>query len=128
MDLGENFPCLNVEDLDRSIAFYRKLDFEMREDHSDQKWAVLQHNNMVLCLYQGHIEENLINFRGGDIEAIAREATERGLTFTKPAELQPDGSWSAEVRDPDGNSIFFNTFPAEREQYVRSGTLIDYEP
>ena len=125
MDLGEHFPCLNVADLARSIAFYAKLDFAMVADHSPDNWAVMQHNNMVLCLYQGHIERNLINFRGGDIQEIEREVKARGLTFEKPAAQQADGSWSAELRDPDGNPVFFNTFPHERAQYLRDGTLID---
>jgi catechol 2,3-dioxygenase-like lactoylglutathione lyase family enzyme len=126
MDLGEHFPCLNVKDLAASIAFYEKLDFELIGDHRADAWAIMQHNNMVLCLFQGHIDENLINFRGGDIEAISDELEARGIELAMPAELHPDGSWSAEVRDPDGNSIFFNTFPDEREQYERTGRLIDY--
>jgi hypothetical protein len=65
MDLGEYYPCLNVKNLTRSIEFYLKLDFRIIEDHRSENWAVLQHNNMALCLYQGHIDENLINFRGG---------------------------------------------------------------
>jgi hypothetical protein len=95
-------------------------------DTALEYWAVLQHNNMALCLFQGHIDKNLINFRGGDIEAIHKEATSRGLKFSKPAKLHPDGSWSAEVLDPDGNVIFFNTFPDEREKYINTGKLIDY--
>ena len=126
MDLGEHFPCLKVQDLRRSIEFYEKLDFKIVEDHTPENWAVLQHNNMALCLFQGHIDVNLINFRGGDIEAIQQEAASRGLEFSRPAQRHPDGSWSAEIRDPDGNCIFFNTFPDEREQYVRTGRLIDY--
>jgi len=126
MDLGEYYPCLNVKDLTRSIEFYLKLDFRIIEDHRSENWAVLQHNNMALCLYQGHIDENLINFRGGDVEAIHKEATARGLEFIKPARIESDGSWSAEIRDPDGNIIYFNTFSEEREQYVRTGKLIDY--
>ncbi len=126
MDLGEHYPCLNVQDLARSIEFYERLDFTIIDDHRSENWAVLQHNNMALCLFQGHIDENLINFRGGDIETIHKEATARGLEFTKPARLHPDGSWSAEIRDPDGNCIFFNTFPDERDEYIRTGKLIDY--
>jgi predicted lactoylglutathione lyase len=126
MDLGEYYPCLNVRDLAASIEFYQQLDFTMIEDHRHENWAVLQHNNMVLCLFQGHIEQNLINFRGGDVEEIYQEAVRRGLQFTKPAHRESDGSWSAEVRDPDGNCIYFNTFPEERERYLRNGKLIDY--
>ena len=47
MDLGEYYPCLNVQDLQQSIDFYRKLDFKLIEDHRSENWAVLQHNNMV---------------------------------------------------------------------------------
>jgi uncharacterized glyoxalase superfamily protein PhnB len=74
-------------------------------------------------LFEG-IEENLINFRGGDVDAIYREATENGLEFAKPAKEHSDGSWNATVYDPDGNAVFFNTFPREREQYLSAGTLI----
>ena len=126
MDLGENYPCLNVQDLARSIEFYLKLDFAIIDDHRSENWCVVQHNNMALCLFQGHIDENLINFRGGDIAAIYKEATERGLEFEKPALAHPDGSWNATIRDPDGNCIFFNTFPDERDEYVAKGKLIDY--
>ena len=114
-----------MQDLTRSIDFYRKLDFTIIGDDRSENWAVLRNNNMVLCLFRGHIDENLINFRGGDIEVIYTEATARGLEFTKPAHLEADGSWSAEIRDPDGNAVYFNTFPGEREQYVRTGKLID---
>ena len=126
MDLGEFYPCLNVKNLEQSILFYQKLGFRLVTDHRDENWVMIQHNNMALCLFQGHIEQNLISFRGGDIESIFKEATAQGLEFTQPAAKHPDGSWSAEVRDPDGNSVFFNTYPEEREEYVRTGKLIDY--
>ena len=126
MNLGEHFPCLNIKDLAKSIAFYEKLEFKMIEDHRDENWAVMQHNNMVLCLYQEILEKDLINFRGGDVDAIYKEAAARGLEFIKPAQQHDDGSWSAELLDPDGNSIFFNTYPDEREKFVQTGKLIDY--
>lgn len=124
MDLGDYYPCLNVENLDRSLAFYETLGFEVVGDHRAENWAMVQHNNMALCLFQGHIDENLINFRGGDVEAIHKEGVARGLVFDKPPVVESDGSWAAEIRDPDGNSIYFNTFPAERAAYVRDGRLI----
>lgn len=125
MDLGEYHHCLNVEDLSQSIDFYLKLNFRIIGDHREDNWAVLQHNNMVLCLFQGHIDNNLLNFRGGDIESIYREGVDAGLDFTKPAHVEHDGSWSAEIIDPDGNIIYFNTFPDEREKYVKEGSLIE---
>ena len=128
MDLGENFPCLAVEDLAMPLAFYRQLDFTLAEDHRPDNWAVLQHNHRVLCLYQEHIEQNLINFRGGDIPAIAKQLKARGLVFEADAKRHEDGAWSASIPDSDGNCIFFNTFPDERETYEREGSLIDHSP
>jgi hypothetical protein len=49
---------------------------------------------------------------------------EQGIRFTKPAYIEHDGSWSAEAIDPDGNVIYFNTYPDEREKYKKKGTLI----
>ncbi len=127
LDLGEYYPCLDVKDLKKSIDFYTKLGFKITEDHTKDNWAVVRHNNMVLCLFQGHIDNNVINFRGGDIEEIYEKATKRGLEFSKPAQIEHDDSWSAEIIDPDGNIIYFNTFDEEREKYVKTGHLIDPE-
>ena len=126
MDLGEYYPCLNVEDLLVSLEFYEKLGFGIVEDHRQDGWMVLQHNNMALCLFQGHIAQNLINFRGGDIPSIAQEARDRGLKLSKSEAREQDGSWSAEIIDPDGNVIYFNTFPDESKRYRATGRLIDY--
>ena len=124
MDLGEYHPCLNVKDLEASIRFYEKLGFEMIGDHRQEKWAIMRHNNMILNLFQGHIVEDLINFRGGDIQAIAAALEAQGLELSKPAAVESDGSWSAEIRDPDGNVIYFNIFPDERAQYQNTGKLV----
>jgi predicted lactoylglutathione lyase len=105
MDPGEYYLCLNVKKLTQSIDFYLKLGFEIVEDHRAEKWMVLQHNN-------------LLNFRGGDIADIEKKLTSRGLELSKPTEKHSDGSWSAEIRDPDDNVIFFNTYPDERATYL----------
>lgn len=125
MDLGEYHHCLNVEDLEASLDFYQKLGFQLLGDYREDKWAVLKHNNMVLALFQGHIIQNLINFRGGDIETIVKEGKAAGLEFSSPAAKEEDGSWGAEIKDPDGNVIYFNTYPDEREMYLKTGKLID---
>ena len=77
MDLGEFTLCLNVSDLAASIIFYQKLGFEIITDEQRDNWAVLRHNNLVLSLYQGHIERNLLNFRGGDIGQIEEKTIKK---------------------------------------------------
>jgi predicted lactoylglutathione lyase len=123
MELGDFYPYLDVKNLERSIEFYARLDFRMVEDHRAERWAVMRHGNMVLCLFEGHIERNLMNFRGGDVEAIVREGRARGLEFAKPAAVEEHGSWSAEILDPDGNCLYFDTTAEELERYVRDGRL-----
>lgn len=124
MDLGEHLLCLDVKNLEASLDFYTKLGFRLSEDHRPERWAVVDHNNLVVCLFEG-IEENLMNFRGGDIAAIQREAVANGLDFAKPAKEHPDGSWNATIYDPDGNAIFFNTFSDERGRYAKTGTIAE---
>jgi len=87
---------------------------------------VYKYDSLRARVHQDHINKNLINFRGGDIEESYSEAVKRGLAFVKPARIESDGSWSAEIHDPDGNVIYFNTYQDEREKYLQTGKLIDY--
>lgn len=111
--LGRFEYCLNVKDLDASREFYGKLGFEPIGGDADEGWAILSDGKAVIGLYAGHIGENLMNFRRGDVFAIAAALKERGLELEKDAHVEPDGSAGATIRDPDGNLIYFNTHPDE---------------
>lgn len=113
MNLGHARLCLKVADLAESLAFYQGIAFEIVEHHPDEGWSVVRHNDLTISLYQGHIERNIVTFRGGDIPAIFAELTKRGVAATRPPTHNDDGSWSAEIQDPDGNVLFFNTYPGE---------------
>jgi catechol 2,3-dioxygenase-like lactoylglutathione lyase family enzyme len=116
INLGKFFLCLNVRDVKRSLAFYRKLGLKHVGGTVEEGWAMLGYRNLCLGLYQGHIEGNLLNFRGGDVFAIARDLKARGFELKKEAEREADGSDGAWLEDPDGNLIYFNTHPDEREE------------
>ncbi|MHC4471763.1 MAG: VOC family protein [Planctomycetota bacterium] len=109
IDLGNFQLCLNVEDLARSQEFYSKLGFERVGGVPEKGWAILRHGDCTLGLYQGHIGENLLNYRGGDVFAIAASLKGAGLTMEMDAVKEADGTDGAMVRDPDGNLIYFNT-------------------
>ena len=81
-------------------------------------WAIIENGNCRLGLFEGHIDSNLLNFRGADVFALAEELKKRGLQFSQDAYREPDGSMSAEARDPDGNVVYFNTFPEEQVEFV----------
>jgi hypothetical protein len=124
MDLGGFYPCLNVRRLDASLAFDHALGYYAVEDHSEQGWAMVRHRNGALCLLQGHIDRSMTSFRGGDVPSIAAHAAAHGLALSRPAHVEADGSWAAEIHDPDGNCLYCNTSPAERERYFKEGRLI----
>jgi lactoylglutathione lyase len=111
--LGRFEYCLNVKDIKASLEFYGKLGFTQTQGKVDEGWAIIRHGNCILGLYQGHIATNLLNFRGADVFAIADILKSRGLTFKKDAHVESDKSAAAEILDPDGNVIYFNTAPGE---------------
>lgn len=113
--LGRFEYCLNVAELGRSLEFYRRLGFEMIGGVIDEGWVIIRHGDCTLGLFQGHIERNLLNFRGGDVFAIAEALRAAGLKLSKEAHPEEDGSAAAEIFDPDGNCIYFNTFPGEEQ-------------
>src|SRR5688500_16883893 len=107
MFLGNFELCLNVADVRRSLEFYETLGFERVGGNIADGWAILENNNCRLGLYAGHIESNLLNFRGGDVFAICEELKSRGLAFSQDAYREPDGSAGAFLKDPDGNVVYF---------------------
>jgi catechol 2,3-dioxygenase-like lactoylglutathione lyase family enzyme len=113
MNLGRFELALNVADLNASLTFYRKLSFNQIEGSEESGVAVIQSGNCRIALYKGYIAENLINFRGGNILAIAERARTEGLTFEKEPFSGPDGSMGALIRDLDGNAVYFVSHPDE---------------
>jgi catechol 2,3-dioxygenase-like lactoylglutathione lyase family enzyme len=114
MKLGRFELCLQVADVDRSLSFYTRLGFQLIDGSMNEGAAVIQNGNCRIGLYQGHIAENLLNFRGGDIAAIATHAQAQGLDFEKPPFSGDDGSIAALLRDPDGNAIYLVSHPDEQ--------------
>ena len=113
-DIGTCTVCFNVRDVKLASEFYAKLGFSVTAGSLAENWVVVERGNFKLGLYQGHIESNLLNFRGGDVFAIARYLEAQGLKLLAPAQVEPDGSAGATIADPDGNLIYFNTAPGEQ--------------
>lgn len=111
--LGRFEFCLDVKDVRKSLGFYLKLGFKQTGGNLDEGWAIIKHGDCTLGLYQGHIGNNVLNFRGGDVFEIVNCLKEKGLTFEKDAHIESDKSAGAVIHDPDGNVIYFNTAPGE---------------
>ena len=72
-ELGWLVPCLTVADLPASLDFYAKLGLVRYGGNVAENWAMLRNRAIEIHLFNGHIEKDMLNFRGGDPEAI-REA------------------------------------------------------
>jgi len=116
MNIGYIELCLNVKDLQKSLDFYHKLGFEDVSVFLKEKWAILQYSENILGLFEGHIQENCLNFRGGNVKKLIEEFDHLGIPFESVPVLNDDGSGSAFLRDPDGNLLFFDTAPEELEE------------
>ena len=116
MDLGWCDICLRVRDVRKSRTFYEGLGFKRVEGKDTEGWAVVVNEAVRLGLYEPkHVGDHpvTINFRGGDVLAIAKELEGRGYEFEEPAKASPEGGGSALLRDPDGYGVFFDTAPGE---------------
>ncbi len=118
LDLGWFELCLSVADIRRSLGFYEKLGFRRVAGNLDEGHVVIQQGDCRLALYQGYLDGNLLNFRGGDVFAIADALKRRGLAFKRDAFAESDGSAGALLEDPDGNEIYFVFHPGETRAEV----------
>jgi len=98
---------LAVEDITRSVAFYRKLGFAIVDDHIERN-VTLQNGDCRLSLYQGYLDPatTQLIFWQGDVEAIARELTAKGLRFHSGPRSDDKGT-GAMLLDPDGHPLYF---------------------
>jgi catechol 2,3-dioxygenase-like lactoylglutathione lyase family enzyme len=108
-DIGQLDVCLAVADVVASMEFYRDLGFSQVGGEIGEGWTIMAHGAARLGLYEGHIGEMMLNFRGGDVFAIAESLEALGYALESAAVREPDGTDGATIRDPDGHLIYFNT-------------------
>ncbi|MHA2365503.1 MAG: VOC family protein [Candidatus Hodarchaeales archaeon] len=113
--LGRFDLCLNIKDIHKSVDFYKKLGLLEVEGNIDEGWMVLANGNLRLALYQGHIKEVTLNFRGGNVMEISKKLKDQGFEFHKEPVQNKEGSASATLKDPDGYVIFFDTHHTEKD-------------
>jgi catechol 2,3-dioxygenase-like lactoylglutathione lyase family enzyme len=116
-------PQFLIDDLDRSIAYYRKLGFSFGEPwegfyaigHLDGLEVHLKeaHRNQKERLWRRE-NEHLDASAGVDgIEAFYEQCVASGVTIIKPLSATAWGTKDFYVEDPDGYIISFGGQPAE---------------
>lgn len=125
LDLGNLAWCLNCESLAATAAFYETLGLVRHLGEPDAGWAIygrVDHPaalgsrlvTTALSLFEGVIPADTVNFRGGNVGAIARALEAKGVDLKDGVQTAPDGGESLFLADPDGRPILFDTTPPER--------------
>ena len=120
MQLGNFSVSLAVKDIAASKAFYENLGFTVFMGKEAQKWLIMKNEDVVIGLFQGMWEKNMLTFNPGwdnnaqklasytDIRELQRQLKSKGVKFTLEADEKSTGPASFIVTDPDGNPILFD--------------------
>lgn len=122
MELGAFSVSLAVKDLAASQAFYEKLGFEVTGGVAEQNWLIMVNGEIVLGLFQGMFDSNILTFNPGlnnrkeqletftDVREIQKRLKQAGVTPDSEADESSSGPASMTLTDPDGNKILIDQF------------------
>ena len=123
--LGRHDLCFSVNDVQLSYDFYTYLGFHKVEGDLKEKWIVVAHRNLRIGLYQEHITDTILNFRGGDVSKINKFVQLEKFSIKLPYKEAEKGGGNLTILDPNDNKIFFDThhselkIPEQLEAYVK---------
>ncbi len=117
MKLGAFSISLSVKDIHASKAFYEKLGFTEYAGHINQNWLILKNDQIVIGLFQGMFEKNILTFNPGwdqnaqavedymDVREIQKQLKSKDIRFETEADENSSGPASFVIVDPDGNPV-----------------------
>lgn len=120
MQLGAFSVSLAVKDLATSRAFYEALGFSVTGGDATQNWLVLRNNGIVVGLFQGMFEGNLLTFNPGwdqhkqelasfqDVRELQAELDAKGIELALRTDPDGQGTGYLQLADPDGNVILID--------------------
>ena len=120
MELGAFSTSLAVKDLAVSREFYEKLGFEAVGGNAEQNWLILKNEGIVIGLFQGMFEKNVLTFNPGwdqvgnelgdftDVREIQRELKKSGVALDSEVDESSSGPATLMLTDPDGNPILID--------------------
>jgi len=121
MKLGAFSYSLSVKDLQASSAFYEKLGFAVFHDQSEHNWMIMKNESLVIGLFQGMFEGNIMTFNPGwdnsaqevedwtDVRDIQNALKAAGIALVSEVDAESEsGPASLMLTDPDGNQIMLD--------------------
>jgi len=123
-------PSLAVRDVARSRNFYQRLGFAVIAQlppSGPAEWLRLQRDGVALLIWNQIIAPpeilaamgtlrgagNAIRIAVSDVDRLAREFIEDGVTLQRAPETMPDGVRELSIADPDGFLLEFASRPPE---------------
>jgi len=99
---------LEVADIDRAVAFYETLGFQVVVRETKGTRVSVQNGDCRVGLFKGHLQppRPQLIFWQGDIDALAQTVTGHGLGFVNPPRRDASGA-AFMIEDPDGHPLFF---------------------
>lgn len=120
MKLGAFSISLAVKDIAASKAFYEKLGFSDFGGVADQHWLIMKNDHIVIGLFQGMFDKNLLTFNPGwdqdakpiasfdDVREIQKQLKAAGVMLGAEADENTKGPAHITLEDPDGNQILID--------------------
>ena len=117
MELGNFSVSLSVKDIAASREFYEKLGFAVFGGDQEQNWLILKNGDVVIGLFQGMFERNMLTFNPGwdgnaqpltsftDVRELQRQLKAQGVELVDQADETTSGPASFIAVDPDGNPV-----------------------
>lgn len=121
MDFGQFSVSLTVKDIKVSRAFYEKLGFQMIDGNEEQNWLIMRHGEIVIGLFQGMFDKNLMTFNPPDVRAIQKKLKDAGVELIQEVEGD-EGPGHITMVDPDGNPIMFDQHNVDHEPSVKQAS------
>ena len=81
---------LAVKDLDASKEFYRKLGFEPMGDFGNQGWAIVSNGTVVIGLFQGMFDKNILTFMTGHGINVFRQTWDPTFASVFTVAIKPE--------------------------------------
>ncbi|WP_286069407.1 VOC family protein [Stenotrophomonas sp. 57] len=120
MQLGAFSVSLSVKDLQASRTFYEALGFSVTGGEPAHNWLVMRSNGIVIGLFQGMFEGNLLTFNPGwdqyrqelpdfqDVRELQAALDAEGLELAVRTDPGGQGTGYLQLADPDGNVILID--------------------
>jgi catechol 2,3-dioxygenase-like lactoylglutathione lyase family enzyme len=120
MKIGAFSLSLTVRDIVKSKEFYEKLGFTVFHGALEDKWIIMQNEDVTIGLFEGMFDKNLLTFNPGwdnkanntnpfkDVRVLQAELREQGIEIVDDVDESTEGPGSFFIMDPDGNPILID--------------------